>query len=253
MTLDQPLAQRPDAGYVFETSWPLASGDIDQFERLSVDGVARYLQEAGAQHLVHAEAFDAHPFWIVRRTVMDVHQPIAWPDKIHLARWCSGISPRWCNMRVRVTSEGGGLIETEGFWINMNMETKGPSRMEDHFFDRLATTTDEHRLRWRPWLTEPVNAVHEQPFALRRSDTDRLDHVNNSIYLQAMREVFPQVSDLVDGPFRLVIEYNKPITFGEDVRIATAPEQSADGRDGLRFWMTVDGDPRTHAILTTIP
>ncbi len=131
-------------------------------------------------------------------------------------------------MRVRMTSEGvdgrhGGLIETEGFWINMNMETGAPSRLEDRFFELLATTTDERRLRWKAWLTAPLVAQTERPFPLRRGDADRLDHVNNAVYLQAMREVFPLIPEVVTAPHRLVIEYNEPIVYGEDVRIATAP------------------------------
>ena len=252
-TVTGTLADLPDEGYVFRTSWPLSSGDIDRYEKLSVDGMARYLQECGAQHLVDCGAFEAHKFWIVRRTVIDVIRPIEWPDTVRLTRWCSGISPRWCNMRVRMTSDGvdgreGGLIETEGFWINMNMETGAPSRLEDRFFELLATTTDERRLRWKAWLNDPVDAQTERAFPLRLGDTDRLDHVNNSVYLEALYEVFPQIPDVVDGPYRLVIEYNKPITYGEDVRIATAP---TDG--GILVWMTVDGEARTHASITALP
>ncbi|WP_328856825.1 thioesterase [Williamsia herbipolensis] len=243
-----PLTDRPTEGYVFDTGWPLSSADIDQFEGLSVDGIARYLQEAGAQHLVDAGAFETHKFWIVRRTVIDVIRPITWPDEVHLSRWCSGISPRWCNMRVRVTSDNGGLIETEGFWINMNMETQSPGRLEDTFFDMLATTTDNHRLRWKAWLNTPLANESDQRFVLRHADTDRLDHVNNSVYLQALREVFPDHPDLLSNPYRLVIEYNKPITFGEDVRITTAP---TDG--GILIWLSVDGDSRAHASITALP
>lgn len=252
MPISDTLTDQPDHGYVFRTSWPLSSGDIDRDEQLSADGIARYLQECGAQHLVDCGAFETHKFWIVRRTVIDIIEPIMWPTTVRLSRWCSGISPRWCNMRVRLTGDGvdgagGGHIETEGFWINMNMDTKAPSRLEDKFFDLLATTTDDHRLRWKAWLTDPVDAQTEQPFPLRLSDTDRLDHVNNSIYLQAMREVFPLIPEVIAKPHRVVVEYNKPITFGEDVRIATAP---TDG--GILVWMTVDGEARTHASITAL-
>ncbi|WP_432421533.1 ATP-binding cassette domain-containing protein, partial [Nocardia brasiliensis] len=47
-----------------------------------------------------------------RRTVIDVIRPILWPEEVQLLRWCSAMSTRWANMRVRVTSGNGGLIET---------------------------------------------------------------------------------------------------------------------------------------------
>ncbi|GAA1908998.1 acyl-[acyl-carrier-protein] thioesterase [Williamsia serinedens] len=256
MPLTDRLVDLPSEGYVFHTSWPLSSADIDQHERLSVDGVARYLQEAGAQHLVDAGAFEAHKFWIVRRTVVDVIRPITWPDTVQLWRWCAGISPRWCSMRVRITGDGidgqpGGLIETEGFWINMNMETKSPGRMEDRFFEKLATTTDERRLRWKAWLSQQPTSDDGPVFALRHADTDRLDHVNNSIYLQALREVFPEAGALVEHPYRLVIEYDKPITYGETVRIVSEWFDHETG-PGMLVWLTVDGDVRARASITPL-
>ncbi len=84
--MDDFLADLPDEGHVFQTSGPLSSGDIDRHEKLSVDGMARYLQECGAQHLVDCGAFETHKFWIVRRTVIDVIRPIEWPDTVRLSR-----------------------------------------------------------------------------------------------------------------------------------------------------------------------
>ena len=41
-----PLAAMPDAGYVYRTSWPVATGDIDDQLHLRLDGVARYVHGA---------------------------------------------------------------------------------------------------------------------------------------------------------------------------------------------------------------
>src|SRR3546814_12448042 len=68
------------------------------------------------------------PTWIVRRTVIDVIRPVVWPDHVHLERWCSSMSTRWTNMRTRITSERGGLIETEGFWINLSESSRAEER-----------------------------------------------------------------------------------------------------------------------------
>ncbi|SIS21612.1 acyl-[acyl-carrier-protein] thioesterase [Williamsia sterculiae] len=248
MSSDRTMVELPETGYVFRSSWRVSSTDVDQHETLSIDSMARYLQEIGERHLIDAGAFEAHRFWVVRRTVIDVLRPIRWPDDVTLTRWCAGLSPRWCNMRVRIEGGKGGLVETEAFWINMNMETKGPSRMEDEFFDRLSTTTDEHRLRWKPWLTASPEPGTERPFALRHSDTDRQQHVNNAIYLLAVRELYPDHPDLFAGPFRLIVEYNKAITYGEHVTITTA-----ETPDGVLVWILADGEARAHAAITRIP
>ena len=146
-------------------SWPPATSITSVVARL--DGVARYIQEVGAEHLIDAGYAEIHPHWIVQRTVIDVIEPLDWPNDITFRRWCSGISLRWCSMRVRLDGSNGGRIETEGFWINMNKDTLTPSLMAEGFFNRLATTTENHRLKWRPWLPGPAERRgHGDPVCL---------------------------------------------------------------------------------------
>jgi acyl-ACP thioesterase len=83
-----PLVPVPDEGYVYQTGWRLATSDIDEHRRLRLDGVARYIQEVGAEHLADAELAEVHPHWIVLRTVIDVIEPIELPSDITFRRWC---------------------------------------------------------------------------------------------------------------------------------------------------------------------
>ncbi|MFH5207680.1 acyl-[acyl-carrier-protein] thioesterase [Antrihabitans spumae] len=245
MTIDAELAPLPDTGYVYKTSWRLGTPDMDEEYRLRVDGVARYIQEVGAEHLDDADATDDQPHWIVQRTVIDVHEPIVWPDVITFRRWCAGLSTRWCAMRVQLEGANGGRIETEAFWINMNKETGGPARLTDRFMAMMATTTDEHRLRWKPWLTEPATDEATLDFPLRRTDVDHFRHVNNTVYWHGVHEVLADSAAIIDGPYRAIVEYKKPITLGEDVRIHTLTSD-----DAVDLWFVVAGEVRAAARLT---
>ncbi|MBJ8347721.1 acyl-[acyl-carrier-protein] thioesterase [Antrihabitans sp. YC2-6] len=245
----EPLAPVPETGHIFETSWRMGTADMDDNYHLRLDSTARYLQEAGVEHLDHTEMHDEHPHWIVRRTVVDVIRPIEWPEQVRLRRWCSGLSPRWCNMRVRIDGAKGGLIETEGFWIHMNKATMGPSRMSDDFFATMATTATDQRLRWRSWFSEPLDpdaAILE--FPLRRTDVDHFQHVTNASYWHGIHEVADRFADLFAKPHRLVIEYAKPITYGENVQIHTVRSG-----DTVHIWFAVDGDVRSHAGVVVLP
>ena len=111
--VDTPLVELPGSGYVYETGWHLATTDIDEHMRLRLDGVARYIQEVGAEHLADANLADVHPHWIVLRTVIDVLEPIELPSDITFRRWCAALSTRWCSMRVQLQGADGGRIETE--------------------------------------------------------------------------------------------------------------------------------------------
>ncbi|MGW2663403.1 acyl-[acyl-carrier-protein] thioesterase [Nocardia tengchongensis] len=243
--LSAPLAPVPGSGHIFDVTRRLSTVDMDENRYLRIDGIARHLQDAGVDHLAHTGALESHPHWIVRRTVIDVLRPITWPTRLRVRRWCSGVSPRWCTMRVRIDSEGdGGLIETEGFWIHMNKKTMSPSRLADEFFELMSTTTDDHRLHWRQWLDAPLPPTDGTPYPLRRTDTDHFRHITNTAYWHAVHEFTADATELTQGPHRFVLEHNKPIRFGEILDV------HADRTDGaLTLWFAVDHDTRAIAQL----
>ena len=140
---------------------------------------------------MHALGFDeTHPLWVVRRTMIDLIEPIEFQDMLRLRRWCSATSNRWCEMRVRIEGRKGGLIESQDFWININRDTMSPSRMSDDFIELLHRTTGVHRLRWAAYLTPGAreDADHVSAYPVRVTDIDLLDHVNNSIYWSVVED-----------------------------------------------------------------
>jgi acyl-ACP thioesterase len=217
MDVDQRLRPQPSDGYIYRTSWAVPTGDIGDQLQLRLDGVARYIQEVGAENLLDAGEAEAHPHWLVQRTVIDVIEPIEWPNEVSFSRWCSALSTRWCTMRVDLVGEEGGRIETEGFWIAINERTLTPQRVSDSLIEKFASTTGEHRLKWRPWLTDPTEVDVVRPFALRHTDIDVFEHVTNTAYWHAVHEVMAEVPDVCRAPFRAVVEYRRPIQHGEDV------------------------------------
>ncbi len=239
-----PLAPLPDTGYVYQTSWPVPTADVDDQLRLRLDGVARYIQEAGAENLVDAGEAEAHPHWIVNRTVIDVIAPIEWPNDVTLSRWCSALSTRWCTMRVDLVGGDGGRIETEGFWIAINENTLTPLRVSDTLIEKFASTTTEHRLKWRKWLEDPAEVDTILPFALRRTDIDVFQHVTNTAYWHAIAEVAALHPDVCTPPYRAVVEYRRPIQYGEDVSI-----RFARLGDDVHVAIAVGEDVRAAALL----
>ncbi|MBX9642047.1 MAG: acyl-[acyl-carrier-protein] thioesterase [Mycobacteriaceae bacterium] len=244
---DLPLVELPDSGYVYQTGWRLTTSDIDEHMSLRLDGVARYIQEVGAEHLADAGLAEVHPHWIVLRTVIDVIEPIKLPSDITFRRWCAALSTRWCSMRVRLEGSAGGRIETEGFWLCVNKDTLTPSRLVDDCIERFGSTTENHRLKWRPWLTEQVQNGTETPFPLRRTDIDPFEHVNNTIYWHGVHEILSQFPELKTAPYRVVLEYRSPIKSDEPVTIL-----SGQHGDVVRMQFTVGSDVRASALLCSI-
>ena len=246
--VDHRLAVLPESGYVYRTAWRVATGDIGGDLQLRLDGVARYIQEVGAENLVDAGEAEEHPHWLVQRTVVDVIEPITFPNDVSFSRWCSALSSRWCTMRVDLVGSDGGRIETEGFWIAINAKTLTPQRVTDTLIERFASTTTEHRLKWRPWLQDPAEPGEAMPFTLRRTDIDLFEHVTNTAYWHAIHEVMALVPEVCTPPYRAVVEYRRPIKYGEDVTVRWLRGAGTDPQE-VHIALTVGDEVRAAALL----
>jgi acyl-ACP thioesterase len=209
---------------VFNIEWPLRVADVDRAGRLKFDAATRHIQDVGSDQLREMGYEETHPLWIVRRTMVDLIRPIEFKDMLRLRRWCSGTSNRWCEMRVRIDGKrGGGLVESEAFWININQETQGPARISDDFLEGLQRTTDVDRLRWKAYLKagsrEDADEIRDYP--VRVSDIDIFDHMNNSVYWSVVEDYLFKAPELLRAPLRVTIEHDAPVALGDKLEIIT--------------------------------
>ena len=206
---------------VFDRQWPLRVADVDRDGRLKFDAACRHIQDIGSDQLRELGYEDTHPLWIVRRTMVDLIEPIEFKDTLRLRRWCSGTSNRWCEMRVRIDGRRGGLMESEAFWININRETQGPARISEDFLEGLRPTTEEGRLRWKAYLKagsrEDATGVRKYP--VRVSDIDIFDHMNNSVYWSVVEDYLHANPELLAAPLRVTIEHDAAVALGDDLEI----------------------------------
>lgn len=263
-----PLGDRKAEAKYFTADYRVRTGDIDQDMRVRLDSLARYLQDVANDHIEVVPFGKTDPFWIIRRTVIDVLEPITWPSDFSVERWCGALSTRWTNMRVRISATSGtnefnpeprpnGLVETEAFWINMNSAGL-PSRISDLAMDTLTPMTDEHRLRWKAMNPGKAPAPEElslpdREHVLRITDFDPFKHLNNAAYLEAVEDELVDHPDLLAGPHRAVIEYLRPIVPG--TRVTIRRQRLADV---LLVWIMIaddDGELQVAASVSvgTIP
>ncbi|MEV6659792.1 acyl-[acyl-carrier-protein] thioesterase [Nocardia fluminea] len=243
-----PLPDCPDIEQAFAMSWPVRLGDTDADDRLRLDAVARYLQDIGFDHLDAVADGDTHQAWIVRRTVIDVYEPIVFGDRVQLRRWADALSNRWCDMRIQLRGEKGGHIEAAAFLIHIDPVAGRPARMSDAFMAPMLASTTQHRLRWKAALSElDVADVEEVPFPLRVTDVDRLGHVNNAVYWEALEEALAAHPDRHRLPYRAIVEHVGPVMMGDKVVLRTSSHP-----DRLRVQLDVDGSARALAAVTPI-
>ncbi|MDP0399572.1 MULTISPECIES: acyl-[acyl-carrier-protein] thioesterase [Tsukamurella] len=234
-----------ESGAIYTAQRSVRGDAVSQDRRLKFDGVARYLQDTGQDHLRHVDYEEIHPYWVVRRTVIEILEGGEQPDVLTVERWGSKMGSRWCNVRIGIDGVKGTRIETEAFWINFNIDTLTPSALSETFLGTFGAAAEPGVLRWKSWLDpKPHPDAYEVPFLLRAADLDIIQHVNNAVYWTALEEVLATQPDLRERlPLRGVVEHNSAL------QIEDAPRLLAyrDG-DVLYAWL-VAGD-RTAAAMS---
>ncbi|WP_461166006.1 acyl-[acyl-carrier-protein] thioesterase [Tsukamurella serpentis] len=234
-------ARRPEllaGGGIFTAERSVRGDAVSQDRRLKFDGVARYLQDAGQDHLRHVDYEDVHPYWVVRRTVIDVLEGGEQPDILTLERWGSKMGSRWCTARVDIDGRKGTRVQTEAFWINFNIDTLTPSRLSDTFLSIFGASAEPGVLRWKQWLDPaPHPDAVEIPFLLRAADLDVIGHVNNAVYWSALEEALATEPDLRERlPLRGIVEHNSGL------QLEDAPRLLAHRDNDILYAWLVAGD-----------
>lgn len=244
---------------VFDAEYRIRVDDVDPTMTVRLDGIARFLQDIAIDMMEQSDYGQTSPFWIVRRTIVDVVEPITWPGDVTVRRWCSAASTRWVNMRQQVIgrpdtnafnpdTRSPGLVETESFSIHVTRDGR-PARIDDAVLDNWSAGVTELRLRWRSMnVTEIPDSAEETVYPLRPSDFDMFEHMNNATYWFAVEQYLRQWPEVVDGPFRAVIEYLKPVPVTDRLII-----RSARTADGFALWFLHDDTLTTTVTVAPLP
>ncbi|MEV0297544.1 acyl-ACP thioesterase domain-containing protein [Nocardia sp. NPDC050710] len=241
------LAAKPAAAQSYRGRYRVRTSDVDESMRLRLDGVARLVQNVSEDMIADSSFFDSDPFWVLRRTIIDVIDPVSWPGTVEVQRWCTATSTRWVNMRqsLHATHEQSpfnrrhrlpGHIETESFCIKIDASAQ-LSRISDAALEALGRHAHDTRLRWIALNTEPLPRTNgtDTQFQPRASDIDPFGHVNNTIYWQVVEDELTTHPALTSAPHRAVVEFLKPIEPGTQLGIRTRHTD-----DRLAIWLLLD-------------
>ena len=204
------MVDGPGPGRQFTTRRRVRLGDATPKGRLRLDAVARYLQDVANDDTRDADWSDPH-WWVVRRTVIDVHEFPAYLQEIDLTTWCGGVGSHWAERRTRISAtDGTVLIDAAALWVHVDEATLQPSRVPEDVAALLLESAAGRQVNARLILREKEfareNTVMPQDWPLRFSDFDAVGHMNNAAYWEIVEEHLAAHRD-VRAPLRAVVEH----------------------------------------------
>jgi acyl-ACP thioesterase len=203
------MVARTSVGREFSARRRVRLGDATPNGRLRLDALARYLQDVSNDDTRVSEWSDPH-WWVVRRTVVDVHEFPKYMEEIDLVTWCGGLGSHWAERRTQIVSlDGRVLVEAAALWVHIDQDTMQPSRVPHDVVKTLTESSGGRdvgaRLLLRHKLFAEANAS-TTPWPLRFSDYDAVGHMNNAAYWEIVEEHLAEHREL-RAPMRAVVEH----------------------------------------------
>ena len=223
------MVARTGAGREFTARRRVRLGDATPNGRLRLDSLARYLQDVSNDDTRDANWSDPH-WWVVRRTVIDVHRFPKYLEEIDLTTWCGGLGSRWAERRTQLTSlDGEVLADAAALWVHVDSETLQPSRVPEDVVTTLDASAGGREVGAKLLLKSKLFAlnakVSQEPWPLRFSDFDVVKHMNNAAYWEMIEEHLAQHSELRE-PLRAIVEHIVQVEHGQDLTRHIAQETS---------------------------
>jgi acyl-ACP thioesterase len=237
------LVPPPASGRIFASRRRIRLSDRDAGGRLRLDAVARYLQDVASDDVDETGWGAPGHLWVVRRTRIDVLDPVLADGEVELATWCSGLAPSAAGRRTSLAGVTGGRIEVESVWIHLGPDAR-PARLDDTF-GVYGAAAGGRRVATKLTLPQPPTAASGTPWPLRAADVDLLGHVNNAVHWAAVEDRLPGAPIDAALPFRALLDYHRPLDVGDDLRLVPF-----DG--GLSLAFVADGSTKAVARLEAL-
>jgi acyl-ACP thioesterase len=229
------ITPRPASGRIFESGRRVRLADVDPTSRCRLDALVRHLQDVARDD--SADSNLSNPMnWVVRRTMLEIHQPPQFEEWLDIATWCSGFGGRWAERRTELRGDRGAHVEGSTLWVFVDGETGRPARLPPDFFEIWGATAGDRRVSARTTLPSSwPDDVHDDEWPVRFSDLDVLGHVNNAAQWMAVEEALERAGQQ-KAPVRAELEHGPGVEPDTDVRLKW---RAVDG--GVDTWLTTDG------------
>jgi len=224
------LVPRPTTGRTFGVTYRIRLSDADETGRLRLDAVARFLQDAAVDDVGETGWGAPEHLWVLRCVRIDVLEPFLADERVDIVTWGSSFSALAAGRRWSLSGDAGGSIEVDSTWIHLGPDAR-PARIGEGF-DDYAEAAQGRIASTKLTLAPPAADADRRAWTLRATDVDRMGHVNNAAYWEAVEQRSSEIGLDLRLPHRARLDYRHPIDLGEKVELA---EHVHDARYAVAF------------------
>jgi acyl-ACP thioesterase len=224
------LVPRPPSGRTFSVAYRIRLSDTDATGRLRLDAVARYLQDAAIDDVEETGWGAPTHLWVLRSVRIDILAPFLIDGEASIVTWGSGLSALAAGRRWSLAGDVSGSIEVDSTWIHLGPDAR-PARIGEGFGGYAEATQGRVASTKLALAPPPIDGLRTE-WPLRATDVDRMGHVNNAAYWEAVEQRLGESQLDVRKPLRARLDYRHPIDLGERVQLA---ETVDDDRYGVAF------------------
>jgi acyl-ACP thioesterase len=229
---------------VWQETYPVRFGAIDKSDRLTLDAVFQYFQEAATSHAENLrvgrqEMAETGQGWILSRMTVQVNRRPDYRETITVRSWPHGWEKLFAIRDYEIRDKNDtAAVSARSAWLIVDIEKRRPLRPQavmdtlprneglDAFTAEAGAVTG---------LAERDNLVKTAERKALYSDVDYNGHVNNANYIKWIEDsIDPQILEKADK-IRLDINYLNEVLGGESVEIFSAPINADDASSAFAF------------------
>lgn len=186
-----------DSEGVWEQQMEVHSYEVDVSRRLAFDVALKYFQEAAWNHaerlgLGYGSLLARNQVWLLSRLEVVVDDFPEWGQSVTVRTWPRGWKSLLALRDFEILDTGGArlLAGTSG-WLMFDLKSRRPQRLEPALAN-LLTFPERQSIGCDPGrLADSATGSREAEVAVKFSDLDLYDHVNNTTYVRWLLDSYP--------------------------------------------------------------
>jgi acyl-ACP thioesterase len=241
--------------FEFVKTFSVRAVDLDLAGRLQPVIAVDYFLEAAADHAAAlgvgvVDLFDRGLTWVLSRLHVKFARYPRWGESVTLRTWPSAQQPLYALREFVLSDAEGPAVTATTSWIVLDLKTKRPARLTDHFplypLRPARAVADDF-----PPLPAPARDDVVREFPVFFSDLDINRHVTSTVYIQRALEAVPEEVLFHARPSSIEANFRAEAFYGDGI-VARTERLAGSERPTFIHRLSRAADGREFTLLRTV-